>query len=59
MDILVPLLLIIYFLPTAMAANGRRLAVFVVNLGLGWTLIFWPFILMAAMHRPVRMRGRV
>jgi hypothetical protein len=59
MDVLVPLLLIIYFIPTAMAANGRRLPVFLVNLGLGWTVVLWPVILVAAMHRPVPMRGRV
>jgi hypothetical protein len=59
MDVLIFLLLLIYFLPTAMARSGRRTAVFIVNLSLGWTLILWPFILAAAMHRPVPMRGRV
>jgi hypothetical protein len=56
-DILVFLLALIYFLPTAMAAHGRRLSVFIVNLGLGWTLILWPFILAAALHRPAYVRG--
>lgn len=34
-------LFFMYFLPTILAARGRRGSVFTVNLLLGWTLIGW------------------
>lgn len=52
------LILLVYFVPTAMAASGRRGSVFVVNLFFGWTMIGW----VVALFMAVRSRetaGRV
>lgn len=34
-------LIFFYFLPTFIAKPGRRGSVFVINLFLGWTMLFW------------------
>lgn len=46
------LILALYFLPTIMAATGRRGSVFVLNLFLGWTLLGW----VAALFMALRSR---
>lgn len=43
-------ILLFYFLPTILAASGRRGSVFVVNLFFGWTLIGWVVALFLAVR---------
>lgn len=32
---------LMYFLPTVLAAKGRRMSVFVINFFFGWTILGW------------------
>lgn len=43
-------ILLVYFMPTALAVKGRRGSVFVVNLFFGWTLLGWVVALFLAVR---------
>jgi hypothetical protein len=55
-----PLIIFIYFLPTAAAINGRHLnfnSIFMMNLFFGWTIAGWLVALFWALRRPPAVEG--
>lgn len=48
------LIVLVYFLPTILAASGRRGSVAVVNVFFGWTLLGW----VVALFMAIRSRER-
>lgn len=53
------LFLLFYFLPTLIARRGRRGSVFVVNVFLGWTFLFWVVALVMAVRSRENAKGVV
>jgi hypothetical protein len=51
-------LLVLYFLPTivALARGGHAFGVFLLNLFLGWTMVFWWVALIVAFAQGPRIR---